>query len=138
MPFPTRRGAPIFAQMDLAVTRSRIVDGLSQWVRIDPNRTLCVDEEHVHYGQVDSSPPYVRVPEESLFPMNDDGPWATFLDGGSPWIHANLVLTADGSPILTLSTQSLANGRQPSGTYAEIAVNVSFQNQSVAEIVPTA
>ena len=116
--------------MDAAMARIRIVKALSKWVPIEPDSTRCVDDRRVDYA-----PGRVRVPEESLFPMTDDGSWAPFLDGGSPWLHANLVMTVDGRPIVTLATRSLENGRKPSGTHTDIAINVSFQDKSVAEVV---
>jgi len=124
--------------MDAVVARQRIVHGLARWVSLDPDLARCIDDRDVDYSQVDYSPLRVRVPENMLFQMTEDGPWAPFLDGSSPWLHANLVMTTDGRPIVTLRMQSFENGRQPSGTYSEIDVNVSFQNQSVAEVVPKA
>lgn len=117
--------------MDADTARRRVMAGLTQWATLDSDLVRCVDDGEVDY----SDPPRVRVPEGSLFAMGDDESWSPFVDGGSPWLHATLLLTADGSPIVILASQSIKNGRRSPGTYHEVSVNFSF-GQRVAELLP--
>jgi hypothetical protein len=71
---------------------------LSQWVSIDAAVTVFVADDVLIY----SSGERVRAPRAAGFRLGDAGAWERLLAGTPSWLHANLLFTTGGDPVVSL------------------------------------
>jgi hypothetical protein len=71
---------------------------LRPWFNVEADRVLFVPDEALVYNL--GGP--IAVPRSAAFTIGDTDAWGRFIAGDLGWLHANLLLTAAGDPVISL------------------------------------
>ncbi len=71
---------------------------LKPWATIDERQVLFVPDDSLDYRLGQS----VIGRRDTAFGLTDSERWASYLDGDHSWLHANLLFTAEKTPIISL------------------------------------
>ena len=96
---------------------------LERWGRIDGNRVVFIPDESLKYRRGQT----VLGQRENAFTIADASRWAKYLDDGQSWLHANLLVTRQHDPVISLRRGPSVNKVSTGPDGLPFSINVSVE-----------